>query len=186
MNLKENISRIRVLMEGDKSDVYYHGTSNQDFNEDDLRPNERGLIFFTKHKEIAYRYAMDFNHLEYSEPDYNNVRILSYRLNVKNTFDPEQYDEDPEYIELVATKGDFSYVQLERGQIRDYDEAASEALYDCDWSVLESKPFIDELKARGFDSIYIDNSPHYKMNYRDQIFTGKDIAIFSPELATPA
>jgi len=25
-----------------------------------------------------------------------------------------------------------------------------------------------------------------KMNYRDQIFTGKDIAIFYPELATPA
>jgi len=24
------------------------------------------------------------------------------------------------------------------------------------------------------------------MNYRDQIFTGKDIAIFYPELATPA
>ena len=186
MTLKENINRIRVIMEADKSNVYYHGTTDHGFDEDELRLNERGLIFFTKHKEIAYRYALDFNYPEYSAPDYNHVRILSYRLNVKNTFDPEEYSEDPEYIELVATVCDFSYIQLERGQIRDYNEAASEALYDCDWSVLESKPFIDELKARGFDSIYIDNSPHYKMNYRDQIFTGKDIAIFYPELATPA
>jgi len=44
---------------------------------------------------------------------------------------------------------------------------------------------LEALKDKGFDSIYIDNSPHYNMNYRDEIFTGKDIAIFYPELATP-
>ena len=184
MNLQENIKRIKVLMEN-SSDIYYHGTDNSNFNEDELKVNERGLIFFTKHKEIAYRYAMNFDYPEYSAPDYNSVRILSYHLNVKNTFDPEQYSEDPEYIDLLARKGDFSYIQLERGGIRDYDEAASEALWEGDWSVLESRPFIEALKEKGFDSIYIDNSPHYKINHKDEIFTGKDIAIFYPELATP-
>lgn len=187
MNLQENINRIKVLMETnvDSSDTYYHGTDNPNFNDDELKINERGLIFFTKHKEIAYRYAMNFDYPEKSEPDYGHVRILSYHLNVKNTFDPEQYSDDPEYIELLADTGDFSTIQHQRGGIRDYEEAASEALYDGDWSVLESRPFIEALKEKGFDSIYIDNSPHYKINHNDEIFTGKDIAIFYPELAIP-
>ena len=83
MNLKENINRIKVLMEN-SSDIYYHGTDIPNFNDDELKINERGLIFFTKHKEIAYRYAMNFDYPERSEPDYGHVRILSYHLNVKN------------------------------------------------------------------------------------------------------
>ena len=63
MNLQENINRIKVLMEN-SSDIYYHGTDNQEFNEDELKINERGLIFFTKHKEIAYRFAMNFDYPE--------------------------------------------------------------------------------------------------------------------------
>lgn len=114
MNLQENIKRIKILMETnvDSSDIYYHGTDNPNFNDDELKINERGGI-------------------------------------------------------------------------RDYEEAASEALYDGDWSVLESRPFIEALKEKGFDSIYIDNSPHYNINHKDEIFTGKDIAIFYPELAIP-
>jgi hypothetical protein len=189
MDLKKNINRIRVIMEGEKSDLYYHGTTDHSFDENDIKPNDIGLIFFTKHKEIAYRYgsylSTTFNY--HSAPDYDNVRILRYQLNAKNTFDPEEYANDQEYIELLANTGDFSSVQRSMFDgDREFMQYASEALSDCDYPVLVTKGFIDGLKERGIDSIYIDNSPYYPMNYRDQIFTGKDIAIFYPELATPA
>jgi hypothetical protein len=187
MNLQENINRIKVLMEN-SSDIYYHGTIDHSFNEEDIKPNDIGLIFFTKHREIAYRYA---NHMNvkfdyHSEPDYNNSRILSYHLNVKNTFDPEQYSDDPEYIELLANTGDFSSVQRSMFDgDEEFNQYASDALYEADYPVLETKGFIDGLKQRGFDSIYIDNSPYYPSNHKDEIFTGKDIGVFYPELATP-
>jgi len=44
MNLQENIKRIKVLMEN-SSDIYYHGTDIPNFNDDELKINERGLIF---------------------------------------------------------------------------------------------------------------------------------------------
>ena len=37
-------------------DIYYHGSPNY-FSVKDIKPNDKGLIFFSKDKNIAVRYA---------------------------------------------------------------------------------------------------------------------------------
>lgn len=158
-------------------DVYYHGSPNY-FSAKDIKPNDKGLIFFSKDKNIALRYATnDF----YGNTDGDGYNIIKAHLDVKNTFDPEEHDNDPKIIELLANTGNFKNV----GRFPDYETLASEALYNSEWSVLETKEFIDGLKELGYDSILIDNRPYYIPNYKGEQTFNKDIAVFYKDVIKP-
>jgi|688.fasta_scaffold13860_25 hypothetical protein len=158
-------------------DIYYHGSPNY-FSVKDIKPNDKGLIFFSKDKNIAVRYATnDFsgNKLGY---EYN---IIKARLDVKKIFDPEKHDNNSEIIELLSNTGNFQNV----GRFPDYETLASEALYNGEWSVLETKEFIDGLKEMGYDSILIDNRPHYVPNFKGEQTFNRDIAVFNNNVIIP-
>lgn len=160
-----------------KKRIYYHGSPNY-FGLEDIQPNDKGLIFFSKDKNIAVRYATrDFGG-NISGDEYN---ILTAYLDVKNTFDPEEHDNDPVIIDLLSNTGNFR----NKGRNPNYEELASQALYDGDWETLETKEFIDGLKKLGYDSILIDNRPNYPVNYRNETTFHKDIAVFYKELIHP-
>jgi hypothetical protein len=158
-------------------DVYYHG-SPKFFSVKDIKPNDKGLIFFSKDKNIAVRYATNDFYGNTSGDEYNIIKV---HLDVKKTFDPEEHDNNPKIIELLSNTGNFENV----GRFPDYETLASEALYDGDWSVLETKEFIEGLKKMGYDSILIDNRPHYIPNYKDEQTFNKDIAVFYVNLIKP-
>jgi hypothetical protein len=158
-------------------DVYYHG-SPKFFSVKDIKPNDKGLIFFSKDKNIAVRYATNDFYGNTSGDEYNIIKV---HLDVKKTFDPEEHDNNPKIIELLSNTGNFENV----GRFPDYETLASEALYNGDWSVLETKEFIEGLKKMGYDSILIDNRPHYIPNYKDEQTFNKDIAVFYVNLIKP-
>ena len=158
-------------------DVYYHGSPNY-FSVKDIKPNNKGLIFFSKDKNIAVRYATnDF----YGNTHGDEYNIIEARLDVKNTFDPEEHDNNPKIIELLVNTGNFE----NNGRFPDYEKLASEALYNGEWSVLETKEFIDGLKKMGYDSILIDNRPYYIPNYKGEQTFNKDIAVFYTNVIKP-
>jgi hypothetical protein len=157
--------------------IYYHGSPNY-FGIEDIIPNDKGLIFFSKDKNIARRYATDDYSGETSEDGYN---IISAYLDIKNTFDPEEHDNDPKIIDLLSNTGNFVNV----GRNPDYEELSSQALYDGEWSVLETKEFINGLKELGYDSILIDNRPYYGETRGGERTFHKDIAVFYPHLIKP-
>jgi len=160
-----------------KEDVYYHGSPYY-FSVEDIKPNDKGLIFFSKDKNIAVRYATNDFSGNTPADEYN---IIEAHLDVKNTFDPEENDSNPQIIELLSNTGNFGNV----GRFPNYEKLASEALYNGEWSVLETKEFIDGLKRMGYDSILIDNRPHYIPNYKDEQTFHKDIAVFYTHLIKP-
>jgi hypothetical protein len=168
---------IRKILRESINGVYYHGSPNY-FGIEDIRPNDKGLIFFSKDRNIARRYATNDFGGETSEHGYN---IISAHLDIKNTFDPEEHDNDPKIIELLSNTGNFINV----GRNPDYEELASQALYDGEWSVLETKEFIDGLKELGYDSILIDNRPYYPETRSGERTFKKDIAVFYPHLIKP-
>lgn len=176
-NIREYLHEQKNII-SENEQVYYHGSPSY-FGVDEIVPNDKGLIFFSKDKNIARRYATNDFGGNTPESEYN---IIKAYLDVQNTFDPEQHDEDPEIIELLANTGNFSNT----GRNPDYEELASQALYDGEWSVLETKEFIDGLKELGYDSILIDNRPYYPETRKGEKTFSKDIAVFYPELIIPA
>jgi DNA-cytosine methyltransferase len=148
---------------------WYHGTPIEGISGDELKPNKNGLIFFTRDRGIAERYATnDFNG---NTPSSN---VFERKLDVNNIFDPKKNSNNYEIIDLLARKGNFENA----GRNADFDALAEEALENGEWSVLETKEFIDELKKLGYDAIYIDNRPYYSESAEGKRTFTRDIAVF--------
>ena len=173
-----------------KEGIWYHGSPTEGLSGKDLKPNEKGLLFFTRDKNIAERYATN----DY-EGNTTSNNVFERKLEVDNIFDPEKNSDNAEIIDLLASKGNFENA----GRFADFDALAKEALENGEWSVLETKEFIDGLKKLGYDAIYIDNRPYYSENREGKRTFSRDIAVFdtkqhkaveqplkeSPEAVTP-
>jgi len=172
--LQDVESTAKALEGVDLGETYYHGTPTEGINE--LEVNSKGLLFFTKDKNIAERYAT--NDFEGNTPSNN---VFEKKLIAKNIFDPEKESNNKEIIELLANTGNFENV----GRFPDYEQLAENALDAGEWSVLETKGFIDELKKLGYDGIYIDNRPYYLENAEGFRSLNRDVAVFNKSLAIP-
>jgi len=148
---------------------WYHGSPTEGLSGKDLKPNDKGLIFFTRDKNIAERYST--NDYEGNTPSNN---VFERKLEVNKIFDPEKNSGNPEIIDLLASKGNFENA----GRNADFDALAKEALENGEWSNLETKEFIDGLKKLGYDAIYIDNRPYYSENAEGKRTFSRDIAVF--------
>ncbi len=168
---KEWFGNSKVVNPDGSPMVVYHGTPN-DF--DSFETNKNGLIFVSDDPIIASKYASnDFG----SRTMEISGRIVNLFVKAENIFDPEKFSDNSEFIEALAEKGDFS--QVKKSRFDNFNDLAEQALYDGIWSVLETKEFIDYLKEKGFDGIYIDNRSEYLQ--LDGISTkNRDIAVFSP------